>query len=242
MQLGAMRPAMTLAAMLLVLSGTGALPRELPADLRPLVEGFQAHRRVATAYLRTHNGELGAVEIERLRDRWAADRRGLSPATAADAVLAAALTQTERAVADSLKAADGGDVERARALLQDAAKPLDAWRRANAIRLFSDCIGEIAAAYERLDGFRLKRPDLADASVSGRVAAEARATIESLDRCEREAPEALRRQAEFRRLFDGMLASLRQVPDALRARDGAHLHRLLIEQRSFERLLAFRFG
>jgi hypothetical protein len=39
-----------------------------------------------------------------------------------------------------------------------------------------------------------------------------------------------------------MLASLRQMPEAVRTRDGAQLHRLLIEQRSFERLLSFRFG
>jgi len=39
-----------------------------------------------------------------------------------------------------------------------------------------------------------------------------------------------------------MLASLRQIPAAVKARDRAYLHRLLIEQRSFERLLSFRFG
>jgi hypothetical protein len=39
-----------------------------------------------------------------------------------------------------------------------------------------------------------------------------------------------------------MTASLRQMPQALASRDGAYLHRLLIEQRSFERLLVFRYG
>jgi hypothetical protein len=42
-----------------------------------------------------------------------------------------------------------------------------------------------------------------------------------------------------------MLDSLRQMPEAVEARDGARLHRLhrlLIEQRSFERLLSFRYG
>jgi hypothetical protein len=52
----------------------------------------------------------------------------------------------------------------------------------------------------------------------------------------------MRREAEFRRLFDGMRDSLRQTPEAARERDGARLHRLLIEQRSLERLLEFRFG
>ena len=38
------------------------------------------------------------------------------------------------------------------------------------------------------------------------------------------------------------LNSLRQIPEALRQSDPAYFHRLIIEQRSFERLLAFRFG
>jgi hypothetical protein len=222
--------------------GGGALARELPPDLRRLIEGFQAHRRVAIGYLRTQNGDLGAAEIERLQRRWLADRRKLLPATAADGALSTALARTETAVADSLKAADGGDVERARALLEGAGGPLDGWRMSNGIRLFSDCIAEITAAYERLDGYRLKRPDLADASISERIVSSANGTIVALDRCDREAPDALRREPEFRRLIDGMLASLRQMPDAVRTRDGVHLHRLLIEQRSFERLLSFRFG
>ena len=45
------------------------------------------------------------MEIERLRDRWMADRRALSPSTAADAALSAALARTEALVAESLKAA-----------------------------------------------------------------------------------------------------------------------------------------
>jgi hypothetical protein len=238
----AMRVKMAIVAVLTTLLCAGALARELPPDLRSLIEGFQAHRRVAVGYLRTQNGDLGAAEIERLQRRWSADRRKLSPQSTADGVLATALARTETLVADGLKAADGGDVERARALLEGAAGPLDAWRKANDIRLFSDCIADITAAYERLDGYRLKRPDLADGSTGEKIVTASDGTIAALERCDREAPDALRREPEFRRLFDGMLASLRQMPEVVRTRDGAQLHRLLIEQRSFERLLSFRFG
>jgi hypothetical protein len=208
--------------------------------LRALIEGFQAHRRVANGYLRTHNADLGAVEIERLRERWSADRRRL--AVAADVPLAAALARTEALVGDSLKAVDGGDVDRARELLADAANPLDAWRKANGFRLFSDCIAEVTAAYEKLDGYRGNRPDLRDQPTAERIARYSDGTLAALGRCDREAPLDVRREPEFRRLVDGMLESLRQVREAVAARDGAHLHRLLIEQRAFERLLSFRFG
>ena len=237
-----MRARMMLLAALPVLLVTGAFADELSPDLRALIEGFQGHRRVAIGYLRTQNGDLGAVEIERLRERFAADRRKLSASTASDQGLAAALIQTEAMLADGLKAADRGEVEHSRRLLEEAAAPLDSWRKAKGIRLFSDCIGELSAAYERLDRYRLKPPDLKEGAAAEDVIRASQGTIVALDRCEREAPGEMRREPEFRRLFDGMRASLQQVPDAVRARDNAVLHRLLIEQRSFERLLSFRFG
>jgi hypothetical protein len=52
----------------------------------------------------------------------------------------------------------------------------------------------------------------------------------------------IRDRAEFRRLIDGALATLAQVPKAVETRDGDLLHRLLIELRSFDHLLAFRYG
>jgi hypothetical protein len=216
-----------------------AQPRNLPPDLLTLIEGFQAHRRTALGYLRTQNVELGAAEIERLRERWARDRAALS---VTDAALAAALVRAEADAAASHAAADAGDLERARELLERAASPLDAWRWENGIRLFSDCIAEVSEAYERLDPFRRNPPDLADAGTAAAIVAAAMETVAALRRCEGEAASAVRGDAVFRRLVDGMLDSLRQMPEAVGARDGARLYRLLIEQRSFERLLAFRFG
>jgi hypothetical protein len=53
---------------------------------------------------------------------------------------------------------------------------------------------------------------------------------------------AIRNHADFRRLIDGALASLGQIPKAAETRDADLLHRLLIELRSFDHLLAFRYG
>jgi hypothetical protein len=145
-------------------------------------------------------------------------------------------------LADSLKAADRGDDEVASRLLGSAAAPLAAWRRTKQIRLFSDCIEEIAVAWQELEPYRRATPDLGDGAVAARVASAAGAVTATVSRCDGEAGEGLRGEPEFRRLIDGMLGSLRQLPDAIAARDGALLHRLLIEQRSFEQLLEFRFG
>ena len=233
------------AAILAVLQGllcTAVLGGELSPDLRSLIEHFQAHRRVALGYLRTQNGDLGAFEIERLRDGLIADRDRMAPAAPIDVALMIAIARTEALVAGSLKAIDDGNIERSRELLEEAGKPIDSWRRANDIRMFSDCVAEIAIAYNSLDGFRRSAPDLTDAGAGERVIAAADRVIAALDRCEPDATETMRKEPEFRRLFDGMRASLRQVREAVGARDADLLYRLLIEQRSFEELLSFRFG
>ncbi len=231
-----------LALAVLVLSAGRALTNELTPELWKVIDGFSAHRRVAIGYLRTDNPELGAIEIERLRDRWTKDLRGLPPSVASDRALSAALAETEAAIRDSLAAADKGDVVNARSLLERAALPLKVWRKANGIRLFSDCIAEVGAVYERLDVHRVRAPNLDSPATSKGIIAAAAATEAALKRCEDEAPPSIRGNPEFRRLFDGMLNSLRQVPDAMRQNDSGTLHRLLIEQRAFERLIAFRFG
>ena len=64
----------------------------------------------------------------------------------------------------------------------------------------------------------------------------------TLQRCDGMAPRRIRGHAEFRRLIDGALASLAQFPKAIETRDRDLLHRLLIELRSFDHLLAFRYG
>jgi hypothetical protein len=145
-------------------------------------------------------------------------------------------------IRDSLAAVDKGDVEKARSLLERAALPLKVWRHANGIRLFSDCIAQVGAAYERLDVHRVRPPNLHSSAIREAIISAAAATEIALKRCDGEAPPSIRGNAEFRRLLDGMLNSLRQVPNAMRRNDGGTLHRLLIEQRAFERLLEFRFG
>jgi len=63
-----------------------------------------------------------------------------------------------------------------------------------------------------------------------------------LDRCGGIASEPVRATPEFRRLVDGAKASLALIPKAIATRDTDLLHRVLIELRSFDNLLAFRFG
>lgn len=216
--------------------------QENRAAVERLIVNVQAHRRVALAYLRNENTDLAAVEIERLIDRLKIDTAVPTEAQRRDQTLTAATRATAKSAADSLAALDRGDIVRARTLLEQATAPLTIWRRSNGLRLFSDCIADAGSAYEKLDVHRVDAPDLNAPAVATAVVEAAHAATQAYLVCDREAADSVRGETEFRRLIDGMLGSLRQVPDAVAARDGALLHRLLIEQRAFERLLAFHYG
>ena len=107
--------------------------------------------------------------------------------------------------------------------------------RQNGVTVLADCVLDSNAAMDALFTHDA-RPDW------GTVPGSAEAYRATLQRCDGMAPPAIRRHAEFRRLIDGALASLAQVPKAIETRDGDLLHRLLIELRSFDHLLAFRYG
>lgn len=237
-----MRLRLAILAALHMLLAVPAPAAELSPDLRVLTEGFQVHRRTAAAYLRNNNPDLGAVEVERLQQRWAADRAKLLPATLADTKLVEALTRTETFVADGAKAIEAGQIARAGRLLGFAAEPLAAWRASKRIRVFSDCIAEISSTWRLMDRHRQSPPNLRDGVDAARIESYARMTAGAVNRCNDEADDEKRADPEFRRLIDGMLDSLRQVSEALAAHDGDWLLRLLLEQRSIDQLLSFRYG
>jgi hypothetical protein len=209
--------------------------------IRAMLEQFQVHRRIALGYLQTGNADLAVVELERLRGIAGTAAGATSPA-GSEPALAAVLVEVRAGVGRSIEVAEGGDLDHARALLIRSGEPLDIWRRNAGLTMFSDCIARVGGAYETLDIYRKDRPDLSDLAVARRIVEAAASTEQMLARCDAEASAATRAEPEFRRLIDGFTASLKLVPDAIARRDGDYLYRLLIEQRSLERLLAFRYG
>ena len=216
------------------LTAAPAIARELAPRLRALLEHFEESRRVASAYLRTRNIDLGAIEIEKLRDRWLADRSLVQSPGAADERLVTALAETESLIAESLQSVDASDVERALAQLDAAGVPLRTWRAANGIRFFSDCIAQVTASYEALDRYRTSPPDLVDVAVREAIVTGSARVAEALVQCDREAPakRAERpRIPKIGRRHDGKLAA---NPASARAR------RRLISPSSVDRAALLR--
>jgi hypothetical protein len=90
--------------------------------------------------------------------------------------------------------------------------------------------------------YRDKVPDWNEPATASDIAAKADAYGAAVKRCDGMAAPALRDTPEFRRLVDGIAASLAFVPKAVADHDRDLLYRVIIELQSFDNLLAFRYG
>jgi hypothetical protein len=138
-----------LAAGLQVLLCGGLLAKELPADLRGLIEGFQSYRRVAIGYLRTQNVELGAVEIERLRERWARDRKAAEVAAQAWEGVADAGTSSLLDRALCHRVIQRGELRRDR--VRHGRSEIISF---GSVSVIAECTESHSARWACLDGFR----------------------------------------------------------------------------------------
>ena len=235
--------AATLSALLLFASAAAADDVDL---FNAAVEDFSAHGRAALGYLRTENVDLGALEMERMRDSWGAlvERFGAKPPQALrdNPLYTTALVDVPTRLVGGFLMLQIGRPDLARDTLVAIRNEISQLRRAGHIEVLADCILDANAAMDALFVHRDQPPDLAAQTDAAALAAKADAYGRTVRRCDGMAVAGIRGQPEFRRLVDGIAASLALMPKAIAERDGDLLHRLLIELRSFDNLLAFRYG
>lgn len=233
------------AALMLAICSAAAYGDDL-ADFNAAVERAASHNRVADGYLRTGNVDLASLELDRLRESWAALTQrfgGKRPEVFKDGTL---YTTTLLKISTGLVGADmmlqSGRMDAARKALDGMRGDLYDLRQSAGVIVLADCIrdaGKIADAIMVYNDRNLDwdRPD------TGRgLAARSSEYLKTLDRCDGIAGPDVRSSPEFRRLVDGARAGLRLIPKAIETRDTNLVHRVLIELRSFDNLLAFRFG
>ena len=230
-----------IAALSLLIGSTAVLANEL-SDFNAAVERAASHQRVAIAYLRTGNVDLAALEIDRLRQAWVAVTSLKRPAALNRDPQLYTTTMVDvatRLVGVSIMM-DSGRPDNARQGLQAIRAQLTALRKANGVEVLADCIAEANATMDRLMTFNDEALDWN--KQTGAVAQLGTAYQTQIDRCDAMADQAVRAAPEFRRLVDGLRHSLGQFPEAIAGKDTDLLRRLLGEMRSFDNLLAFRYG
>lgn len=210
------------------------------------IEEFSAHNRVAIGYLRTDNAELAALEIERMREAWGdvVARFGKTPPAAFKDNPLWVTTFVDvptRLVGVSLMMTMGRPPLAANGLVA-IREELSALRRASGIEVLADAVLDANSAMAALAPFTDKAPDWSVPADVAALTAAADAYATAVRRCDRLASADIATRGEFRRLIDGIAASLALMPQAVAARDGDLLHRLMIELRAYDNLLAFRYG
>jgi hypothetical protein len=233
-------------AALAVIGWAGAACAGELADFNAAVETVSAHNRVAVGYLRTGNTDLAAVELERLRAAWSKLNQrfaGKRP-DAFEGNPLYVVTFTD--IATRLVAADmmlnSGRPDAAREALGAVREDFYNLRKSAGIVVLADCVRDANAAMDALMVYDGPALDWSKSATRFGVASKASIYEYVLKRCDGMVDESLRQLPEFRRLIDGAKAGLALIPKAIASRDSDLLHRILIELRSFDNLLAFRFG
>jgi len=196
--------------------------------------------------LRTGNADLASLEIDRLRDNWIQLTERFSGKRPSPFEGNALYSNLFTAVSARLVGADimlkTGRLDAARDALDAIRGDLYELRKASGVVVLADCIRDANAMMDALMVYNDRALDWEKSDTRSSLAAKAASYGAGLDRCDGMASEAVRAAPEFRRLIDGAKASLEFIPKAIASRDADLLHRVLIELRSFDNLLAFRYG
>jgi hypothetical protein len=216
------------------------------ADFNAAAEAVSAHNRVALGYLRTGNVDLASVEIDRLRAAWgrlSARFAGKRPdAFDGNARYGTMMTDIAARLIAADMMIDSGRPENARAALEAVRDGLYDLRRSAGIVVLADCVHDANEAMTALTVYDDSGLDWSKPATRFGIAGKSAIYGYVLDRCDGMADASVRKTPEFRRLVDGARAGLALIPKAIATRDTNLLHRILIELRSFDNLLAFRFG
>jgi hypothetical protein len=224
----------------------GAARADDLADFNAAAEAIAAHNRVAIGYLRNGNTDLASLELDKTRAAWGdfSNRfSGRRPDVFKDNtyyVVAVTDISTRLITADMML--NAGRPEIAGKALSAVRDDFYKLRKSAGIVVLADCIYDSNSAMDALMTYNDATLDLSKPETATDIMGKTAAYTASLGHCDGLAGDAVRNEPEFRRLVDGAKASLTLIPKAIATNDAGLLHRVLIELRSFDNLLAFRFG
>ena len=229
-----------------LLGGNGFAYADDLADFNAAVERVSAHNRVAIGYLRTGNADLASLEIDRMRDAWTRLTEQFSGRRPAVFDGNSHYSELFTGVSARLVGADlmlkTGRLEAAGRGLNAVRGDLYNLRKASGVVVLADCVRDANSTMDALMVYNDRTLDWNNSETRSAIASIASGYGAVLDRCDGIANEAIRKAPEFRRLVDGAKASLTLIPKAIESHDSDLLHRVLIELRSYDNLLSFRFG
>jgi hypothetical protein len=216
------------------------------SEFNAAVEAASAHNRVAIGYLRTGNVDFASREIDRLRDAWIRLTERFSgnrpDAFAENPLYSKLFTSVSARLVGADLMLKSGRPDAARNSLNAIRTELYDLRKQSGVVVLADCILDANAMMDELMVYNDRALDWDNSAIRIGVAGKASNYGAQLNQCDGIANAPVRSAPEFRRLVDGAKASLTLITKAIEERDTDLLHRVLIELRSFDNLLAFRYG
>lgn len=225
----------------LLLASAGSRADDL-SDFNAAVERAATHNRAAIGYLRTGNVDLGAVELDRLRTAWEQVGTVKRPQVFDGKLYVMTMTDIAMRLVTADMLLNSGRADNARQSLIGVRDDLYTLRASAHVPVLADCVRDAGAAMDALMTYDDPALDFGRPGLNADLVAKAAAYARTLKRCDGMADAQVRQEPEFRRLIDGAAASAALIPKAVETRDANLLHRVLGELRSFDNLLAFRFG
>ncbi|MCP4071411.1 MAG: hypothetical protein GY742_06680 [Hyphomicrobiales bacterium] len=194
-----------------------------------------AHIRTAASYLRTGNVDFAALALEELIESRMNEN--------ADSVLSNISVATIQTVEKALAQIDANEPRDARQTLLNLRQTLFVAHRNNNITVFDDCVWSLVRKGKALWYFRKNPPDLSDQSQVQKTKEATSNYLNQLNLCDEQAGSEIKADQTWQRLVTNARQSLERIPaEALDAKDKGLLYRFIIEIRSIDRLLYFRFG
>ncbi len=226
--------------LLILLVLTGAVSNSLADEAGPTIylnwfKSANAQLRTAATYLRTGNMDFAALALEEIISFKTPGELKPGKETI--------VSMTTVEVKAALKLIDENQPTKARSGLLKLREALFQQHKKQDIEVFDDCIWGLVKRGPALWYFRKNKPDLNDRQQSQKVAEAAKNYLDQLNKCDAGAPSELKVDKDYRRLITGARESLERLPlEAVAKKDGGLLFRFIIELRSFDRLLYFRYG
>ena len=215
-------------------------------EFQGLIAKANSHYRISVNYLRTGNVDFAAIELEGMIANWKKldinGRDEFPDPYEGDPDIRRTLQDIGGVAELALSYIDEGKPEQAHKLIKPIRSMLHNLRVRNGFYGLEDCLYDASRNFGRLYAYKDEEPDFALSGDGARLIGYAAITAERLKQCDGMAADKISKNEEFRRLIDGATSSLARVPEAVETEDNALLHRLLIELKSFDRLLFFRYG
>jgi hypothetical protein len=235
-----------LAIITLALIGAGAARADNLAAFNLAMEDVAAHNRAAIEHLRNHDPDLAKAELARMQASWGALAEKFSrdrpDALRDNKLYVTMLVDVPTRIVTALIMINFGRPDIATNSLQAIRQEMSAVRRDAGVEVLADGVLDADARMEALAAYADQPPAWDDIAAVRELAAKAEAFGAAVRHCDALAPEPVRTSAEFRRALDGVTASLDALAQAIAARDAGALHRVIMELRSFDMLLASRYG